>query len=295
MFAIIGATGRVGGAAARELRRRGRAVRAVVRDPGRAGALAEAGCEVAVADIADAPALTAALRGAEGVLAIVPLPPSRGDAAAEVRGLVGSLARSLEAARPPRTVAISDYGAQHAAGTGITLLFHHLEQRLGGLPGIAFLRSAEHMENWARSLRAVMATGVLASLHHPLDKRFPTVSAPDVGLIAADLLDAAEAPPRILHAEGPQRYTALDVAAALAAPLGRPVQAVALPRGQWDQALSAGGLGEGYVRLITDLYDAHNAGRIEAEGGEVRRGATPLAEVLAALVRQAAGATQQAS
>ncbi|TSD90787.1 NmrA family transcriptional regulator [Mycobacterium sp. KBS0706] len=289
MFVIIGATGRIGGAAARELRRRGRAVRAVVRDPGKASALAEAGCEIAAADIADTGALTAALQGAAGVLAIVPLAPSRGDAAAEARGLIESLSWALEAARPPRTVAISDYGAQHAAGTGITELFHHLEQRLGGLPGVTFLRSAEHMQNWARSLRPAMATGFLASLHHPLDKRFPTVSAPDVGLIAADLLAAAAVPPRILHAEGPQRYTALDAAAALAGPLGRSVQAVALPRGQWEQALAAGGLSEGYVRLITDLYDAHNAGRIEVEGGEVRRGTTPLAEVLAALVRRAAG------
>ncbi|WP_343717319.1 NAD(P)H-binding protein [Inquilinus sp.] len=289
MFTIIGATGRIGGAAARELRRRGRAVRAVVRDPGKAGALAEAGCEIAVADSAEPEGLMAALRGAEGALAIVPLAPSRGDAAAEARGLIDSLARALEAARPARIVAISDYGAQHASGTGITLLFHHLEQRLGGLPGITFLRSAEHMQNWARSLGAATATGVLASLHHPLDKRFPTVSAPDVGLIAADLLDAAESLPRIVHAEGPQRVTALDVAAALAGPLGRPVQAVALPRGQWEQALAAGGLSEGYVRLITELYDAHNAGRIEVEGGEIRRGTTPLAEVLGALVRRAGG------
>lgn len=288
MFTIIGATGRIGGAAAQELRRQGRAVRAVVRDPGKAGALADAGCDIAVADIADTAALTAALQDAEGVLAIVPLAPSRGDAAAEARGLIERLSRALETARPPRTVAISDYGAQHAAGTGITVLFHHLEQRLGGLPGISFLRSAEHMENWVRSLRAAAATDVLASLHHPLDKRFPTVSAPDVGLIAAELLATAEAPPRILHAEGPQRYTAIDVAAALAGPLGRPVQAVALPRGQWEQALAAGGLSEGYVRLITDLYDAHNAGRIEVEGGEVRQGTTPLAEALAGLVRQAA-------
>jgi len=288
MFAIIGATGRIGGAAAQELRRRGRAVRAVVRDPGKAGTLAEAGCEITVADIADTDALATALRGAEGVLAITPLAPSRGDAAAEARRLIDSLAEALEAARPTRAVAISDYGAQHAAGTGVTLIFHYLEQRLGGLPGIAFLRSAEHMQNWARSLRFAMATGLLASLHHPLDKRFPTISAPDVGLIAAGLLDAAEAPPRIVHAEGPQRYTAMEVAAGLAGPLGRPVQAVALPRGQWDQALAAGGLSEGYVRLITELYDAHNAGRIEAEGGEIRRGAAPLAEVLAALVRQMA-------
>ena len=289
MFAIMGATGRIGGAAALELRRRGRAVRAIVRDPAKAGALAEAGCEIAVADIADTAGLVETLRGVEGVLAICPLNPSRGDAAAEARVTIDSMARALETARPPRTVAISDYGAQHAAGTGITVIFHNLEQRLAAIPGITFLRSAEHMQNWARSLRAVAATGVLASLHHPLDKRFPTVSATDVGLIAADLLDAAEPPPRILHAEGPQRSTAYEVAAALAGPLGRPVEAVALPRGQWDQVMAAAYLSEDYVRLITDLYDAHNAGRIEVEGGEVRRGTTPLAEVLAVLVRQLAG------
>jgi uncharacterized protein YbjT (DUF2867 family) len=287
MFAIIGATGRIGGAAALELRRRGRAVRAIIRDPAKAGPLAEAGCEIVVADIAATGALAAALRGADGVLAIVPL-AAQGDVDAAADATIDSLGRALEAARPPRTVAISDYGAQHATGTGITVIFHRLEQRLAAIPGVAFLRSAEHMQNWVRSLVPARATGVLASLHHPLDKRFPTVSAPDVGLIAADLLDAAEAPPRILHAEGPERVTVRDVAAALSGPLGRPVEAVALPRGQWDQTMAAAGLSEALVRLITELYDAHNAGRIEVEGGEVRRGTTSLDEALAALVRPAA-------
>jgi uncharacterized protein YbjT (DUF2867 family) len=286
MFAIIGATGRIGGAAALELRRRGRAVRAIIRDPAKAGPLAEAGCEIVVADIASTGALAAALRDADGVLAIVPL-AAQGDIDAAADATIDSLGRALEAARPPRTVAISDYGAQHATGTGITVIFHRLEQRLAAIPGVAFLRSAEHMQNWVRSLRPAAATGVLASLHHPLDKRFPTVSAPDVGLIAADLLDAAEAPPRILHTEGPDRVTVRDVAAALSGPLGRPVEAVALPRGQWDQTMAAAGLSEALVRLITELYDAHNAGRIEVEDGDVRRGTTPLAEALAALVRPA--------
>lgn len=285
MFAIIGATGRVGGAAARALRRRGRAVRAVIRDPGKAAGLVDAGCDIAIAEIGDTEGLAAALQGADGVLAICPLNASRGDAAAEARAAIDSLARALAAARPLRTVAISDYGAQHATGTGVTLIFHHLEQRLGDLPGVTFLRSAEHMQNWTRSLRVAAGTGILPSLHHPLDKRFPTISAPDVGLIAADLLDAADVPPRILHAEGPQRYTPLDVAAAMAGPLGRPVQAVALPRDQWEQVMASAGLSEGYVRLVTELYDAHNAGRIEVEGGEIRHGSTPLADALVALVR----------
>jgi hypothetical protein len=48
--------------------------------------------------------------------------------------------------------------------------------------------------------------------------------------------------------------------------------------------------------LITDLYDAHNAGRIDVETdiSERRFGATTLAEVLAAILPRVAPATTTA-
>ncbi|MGL4289313.1 MAG: NmrA family transcriptional regulator, partial [Phreatobacter sp.] len=132
-------------------------------------------------------------------------------------------------------------------------------------------------------------SGILPSLHHPLTKLFPTVSASDVGLVAADLLLslAAVASPRIVHVEGPRRYTPTDVAAALGGIVGRPITARELPRADWIAALTRGGLGKSYAQLVADLYDAHNAGAIDVEPGadDVRYGATSLREVLASMMR----------
>src|SRR5260221_1236094 len=73
------------------------------------------------------------------------------------------------------------------------------------------LRSAEHMENWARVTSVALSTGVLPSLHHPLTKLFPAVAAQDVGAAAAALLlaGAPASASRVVNIEGPQRICAL--------------------------------------------------------------------------------------
>ena len=73
MYAITGITGKVGGALAQTLLSANQPVRAVVRNPGRAQAWAERGCEVAAANFDDAASLAAAFEGAAGVFI---LPPS---------------------------------------------------------------------------------------------------------------------------------------------------------------------------------------------------------------------------
>jgi len=285
MIVIFGATGNIGGAAALELRARGLPVRAVMRDVARAGTLVATGCEVAMADLYDEHAVVDALRGADAVLVICPLKPAAEDVEADAGRIIDNLGRAIEAARPRAVVAISDYGAHRPRGTGITMIFHRLEQRLAAAPAaMTFLRSAEHMQNWSRHLRAARQHGVLPSLHHPVSRLFPTVSAPDVGVVAAEILAEPgqhRGGPRIVHVEGPRRYAASDVAAAVEHLLGLPVEARALAREAWLPALLAGGLGGSYARLVTELQDAHNAGGIDVEpGGEVRRGATELGEAL---------------
>ncbi|HKE14220.1 MAG TPA: NmrA family NAD(P)-binding protein [Kofleriaceae bacterium] len=291
MITIFGSTGRIGGAAAAELRRRGLDVRAAMRDPARGDALAVLGCELAAADLHEPGDVTRALDGADGVLVICPVQPAAGDLEADAARIIDAVGAALASARPRVAVAISDYGAHHASGTGITMIFHRLEERLRAAPtAMTFLRSAEHMQNWRRHLTAARTRGELPSLHHPVSREFPTVSAPDVGLIAAEILAeslaaspaALPSSPRVIHVEGPRRYSALDVAQVLGRLAERPVAARELPRESWMAALAAGGLGESYARLVTELQDAHNAGRIEVEpGGEVRRGSTELADALA--------------
>jgi uncharacterized protein YbjT (DUF2867 family) len=284
MIALFGATGRIGGAAARALRERGVRTRAVVRDAARGGALRGCGCELAVADVDDTAAVRRALDGTDAALVIMPTRPQAPDARAAMRATVAALAAALHASPPPVVVAISDYGAHLESGTGVTMLFRDLEQALGDLSGVTFLRSAEHMQNLGRQIPAALRTGVLGSLHHPLTKRFPTVSAPDVGRVAADLLTDSERP-RVLHVEGPERYTPLEVAATLSDLAGREIVARELPRVDWVGVLG-NSLSESYAALIVELFDAHNAGRIDADG-EVERGTTTLREALAPLVAAA--------
>jgi uncharacterized protein YbjT (DUF2867 family) len=289
-YTIFGATGKVGRATAIALRDQGQRVRAVVRDEGRGRELVARGCELAVADVRDSATIARALDGADAVQVICPIVPTALDAPAELRGVVDAFAEALTAAPPPAVVAISDYGAELASGTGVTLTFHQLEQRLRELPSdVTFLRSAEHMQNWRRQVPAAIDSGVLASLHHPLTKRFPTVSAPDLGAVAAELLaDAADrsSSPRIVHVEGPQRYTAVDVAAALSELAGRDVVARELPRSDWVATLERGGVGASYAELVAELFDAHNAGRIDVEpgAGEVRHAPTGLRAALSGLL-----------
>jgi uncharacterized protein YbjT (DUF2867 family) len=292
MFTIVGATGKVGRATIRALRAQGHAVRAVVRDAGKAEALRDAGCELAIADLSDEGALTRAFRGATAVQLICPVLARAEDALAEMTAMVDTAANALAAAGHPAVVAISDYGAEVPFGTGVALIFHAMEQRLRRLGGpLTLLRSAEHMQNWTRQLKHVADSGALPSMHHPLTKRFPTVAAEDVGAVSAEYLltAAAQTAPRIAHVEGPRRYTPEEVASTFAAVLERDVRARELPRAQWPTALKMGGLGDSYARLVVELYDAHNAGRIDAEtsAGEIRHGTTELRAVLASLPRPA--------
>ena len=298
MFVIFGAAGNVGRASAAALRRAGRTVRAVVRNEKQGAPLAEIGCEIAIADLLDASSVARAIKGAYAVQILCPVPHAHPDPATEMRRMIDVAADALRAAPPQHVLALSDYGAEHASGTGITTLFHYLETQLQPVASqLTFLRAAEHMHNWARVLPIALSKGVLPSLHHPLSKLFPTVAAQDVGLLAAELLldeQPAKTSPHVVSIEANERVSAFDVARLVGELTRRPVIAREVPRSEWAATLRAAGLGEHHARLITELYDAHNAGRIDVEAGasERRFGATGLVEVLAAIVSLVAASAQ---
>lgn len=277
MIAVLGATGKIGRATVAKLRQRGVPVRAVARDRVRAADLA-LGSDVAIADLEDTRSIRTAIEGAEAVQVICPTYPRSANAAADMVRTIEAIGAALEHVEPDYLVVISDYGAEVPQGTGITALFHFLESRLRRVDAdVTFVRSAEHMQNWARQVPAALRTGLLATMHHPITKSFPTVSAPDVGLISADLL--LEPATRVVYVEGPKRYTARDVAEAIG------VDVTELPQDAWVDTLVRGGIRQSYAQLVADLYVAHNAGQIDVEAGmpDVRKGQTELRAVLTEL------------
>jgi NAD(P)H dehydrogenase (quinone) len=298
MHVIFGAAGNAGQATATALRRASHAVRAVVRDAAQGDALAKMGCEIAIADLHDADALSRALDGAHAVQVLIPLPRNDPRPADTMRSTIDITARVLAAHRDVHVVALSDYGAELDEGTGITMLFHRFEAALREVSAkLTLLRSAEHMQNWMRVLPVALSSGVLPSFHDPVDKRFPTISASDVGVVSARLMSDASRVEgtRIVSVEGPARVSANDVARAISHACGRPVEARALPRDQWASTLARGGLSDQHAQLITALFDAHNAGRIDVQEGVGERafGETTLDRAMKALVSSMLTATRR--
>lgn len=290
MFVIFGASGNVGLSTVTALRNAGHSVRAVLRDARHRERFVQLGCDVVIADLTDANAIAAAIDGARAVQMLCPVPAADPDPAATMTRTIDAATAALAANPPPALLALSDYGAELAGNTGITRLFHDLEERLKTIPTrLTLLRSAEHLQNWARVLPVALGTGVLPSFHHPVGKVFPTVWAPDVGVVAARLLlDAPEGGrgPRIVSVEGPRRVSVTAIAETLGAAAGRAIVVHELPRDTWSATLLRAGLSERHAQLIVDLYDVHNAGRIDVEAGVSERvyGTTTLEEALAVLV-----------
>ncbi|PTB51477.1 hypothetical protein M431DRAFT_523328 [Trichoderma harzianum CBS 226.95] len=282
MFAIVGAAGKHCATPVCQ-------VKAILRDESKAGRLTEIGCEIAIADLLDSKALAKAIGDAHTVQIILPPSPQAKDPAEEMRRGIESLASALEEARPKLVLAISDYGAHITNDIGMPTLCRTFEERLSKLDcHKVFLRSAEHMQGWGRAVPRAIESGTLPSFHDPLDMVFPTVSAPDVGAIAADILlrPASDNLVEIVHAEGPRRYSANDVAAVLSELLGRTINAEAVPRSRWKGAFESV-MSPSLAELLIKANDAQNEGGlvdVEPDAKEVRYGTTELLDALRPLV-----------
>ena len=285
MYAILGITGKVGGAVARALLDAGQSVRAVLRDPTKGEPWAARGCEVAIADITDAAALTAAFTGVEGVFVLIPPNFDPLPSFPEIKAIVAALSTAIEAAKPPKIVCLSTIGAQ-ASQPNLLNQLGEVEKALGVLPvPICFLRAAWFMENAAWDVAQARATGVVPSFLQPLDKPVPMVATADIGRLAATLLRESWSGRRIVELEGPQRVTPNDIAATFAKFLGRPVRMQAVPRETWEEVFATQGMNNPTPRA--QMLDGFNEGWIAFQGGEQGslKGTTGIETVLRELCR----------
>jgi len=281
MFAVTGITGQVGGAAALDT---GLSVRGVMRDAAKGGAWKERGCEIALADMKDAGALTAALSGVDGVFVLIPpiFDPTPGFP--EARGIIAAVTTAIEAAKPSKVVCLSTIGAQ-ATQPNLLNQLGLLEQALSTVPSpVCFLRAAWYMDNAAWDVAPARDAGVVPSFLQPLDKPVPMVATADIGHLAATLLQETWTGRRIVELEGPRRITPNDIAATFAEILGRPVRMEAVPRDAWEGLFASQGMKNPTPRAR--MLDGFNEGWIEFENGEQssRKGHTELKTVLKQLV-----------
>ncbi|MDM9647143.1 NmrA family NAD(P)-binding protein [Rhizobium sp. S163] len=284
MFAITGVTGQVGGIVATRLLQAGLPVRAILRNAEKGKAWREKGAELALAEMTDADALTAAFTGAKGVFLLIPPTFDPTSGFPEVRAVIDALKTALLRARPERVVCLSTIGAQ-AEEPNLLSQLGLVEQELSSLPlPIAFLRAAWFMENAAWDVAAAREAGVISSFLQPLDQAYPMVSVADVGERAASLLRESWTGKRIVELQGPEKVTPADIAAAFSKVLGKPVSAEIVARESWEALFQGQGMRNPMPRIR--MIDGFNEGWIRFEG-QPEQGSTTLETAIRRLVEAA--------
>ena len=286
MYAIMGITGRVGGAIAENLLAQGERVRAIVRNPEKAAQWRDRGAEIAVAEVDDSNALASAFEGTDGVFLMVPPNFAPAPGFPETRKTLASYRAALSKALPKKAVYLSSIGAEQTSGLGLITSSHLLEQTLGDLPiAHAFLRAGWFMENHAWDITTAQSEGKIFSNLYPLDRKFSMVATADIGKVGADVLRQEWTGTRYIEVAGPEQYSPNDIARALSSSLGRTIEAVAVPREKWSEFFVGQGMPEGRTEPRAEMVDGFNSGWIHfgVPGTEHITGATSLTSVIAKL------------
>ena len=288
MFLVIGITGRVGGTVARHLLGQGKQVRALVRDPAKAGDWTKQGVELVDGDLSDAAAITRALVDVEGAFVMIPpvYRPSRDFS--ESRVLIAAYAKALKSADLPRLVVLSSNGAEKTSGLGAITPLSLLEQDLRNLPyPNAFIRPGAFYENFLSGLQTAQS-GTWPVFYASTSERHPMTATEDIGAEAARLLSGpAWTGKRVI--ELGSMVSADEVAAQLGAVLGRDVTAQVLPREAWVPTLERMGFPNGQTWAFEEIYDGVNSHWIGfgVEGAERVEGTTSAGDVFAAAQKAA--------
>lgn len=288
MFIIAGVTGNTGGVVAETLLSQGKKVRVIVRDAAKGEAWKKRGAEVAVAELEDAKALTAALAGATGAYLLLPPRMASPDVIADQKRVADAIVKAVADANVPHVVLLSSIGAQHEGGTGPIKTLHYAERQLEAhtKAKLTFVRAAYFLENWG-AVAAATKGGKLPTFIRP-DVAIPMVATKDIGLVAARAL--SEGPPAqridIIELAGPKDWSPNEIAKSFAKVVGRDVEPEAAPFEAVVPAFTSFGISKSVAEAFEEMYRGIANGQVDFErnGARLVRGSVDADTLAKALV-----------
>ena len=292
MFAVMGASGHTGKAAADSLLSAREKVRVIGRSEERLRGLRERGAETAVGDALDAAFLTSAFRGAKGVYAMVPPDLTQPNVRTYYGRFAETIARAVQGSGVKQMVFLSSLGAELPAGTGPIAGLHDLEERFKTLGvDLLILRPGYFYENLGASLGLIKQQGINGSAIEPGVPLAMTATR-DIGAAAAEDLRRGEfRGTSVRELLGPRDYTMTEVTGILGKKLGKPdLKYVRFSDADVVAALTKVGISRGFAESFVEMAQAINTGKVRSLEGRNKRSTVPtpfdtVADELAAAYR----------
>jgi len=282
MFLVMGITGKVGGATAKNLLAQGKKVRALVRNRDKAANWADQGVELVDGDWNDSAAIERALKGVDGAFVMLPAVWAPSPDFKEAKDVIANYVKALTKVPPPRVVALSSMGANRTSGLGMITALSLLEQGFRNLTSpVAFVRAGGFFENFLYGLQAAQS-GTLPVFYNPTNRKSTMVATNDIGVQLAKLLTgSAWSGHRVI--ELGSMVSADEVAGQLGEALKLEVKAFAIPRAGWAGAFEQTGIPKGHTGAAEDMFEAVNSGWMDLgiKGTEHVAGTTSARDVFA--------------
>jgi uncharacterized protein YbjT (DUF2867 family) len=271
MNIILGASGQIGSTIAKNLINSNEPVRAVIRNPEKAGELENKRIEVSIADYFDLDALKEAVKGGELIFLITPETGKADNVLGETKQILENYRKAIESSDIKSIIGLSSGGAQiekHTRHTGNLLMSNMLEHEFLSLPiNQVFVRPSYFYSNWLMTSGMAKEDGVLPTFYPP-DLKMDMNSPVDVAEFIADKIIKGIDESEIIELVGPKQYSSKDVANEMAKVFSREVQAEEIPREEWGEMMKNAGFSDDATKnfiKMTELVAEGNA-NLEEKG-----------------------------
>ncbi len=253
MHIVLGATGNVGSVVLKELLRAGEEVLAVTHSTRRVEELRQLGAEVAVADINDAKTLKQIFSRGKTAFLLNPPGDVTKDSAQEEMNSIRSIIDAVHNSSFQHVTVASTQGAQRGERIGDLGSLFELEEGIRATKVSAtIVRAGFYMSNW--SPQAPNAKEGKIQSFFPRDFKMPMIAPQDIGKFHARKL--MEPPPNdfeIFDLNGPDEYSAQDVADAFSQIFNRAVEIEVTPQPKWMETFESFGFSkesaQSYARM----------------------------------------------
>ena len=218
MILVTGATGRTGSEVVKALTAKGEQVRALVRDPQRAGAIQGPGVEVAVGDLEKPETWDSALQGVDKVFLLSPEGPQMAE-------LHGKFADAAKRAGVRHLVRMSVLVANTDSPLAIGKWHGEADQSVAnsGIP-YTIIRPAYFMQNIIGSAPMIASDGAFPGAMG--DGKIGAIDTRDIGNVAATILTSDGHEGKTYPLTGPEALSMGELAGKLSAVLGTEVKYV---------------------------------------------------------------------